>query len=354
MSSEGIDGRLARLETELAPFTEQFVRFQRAPGLALGVVHGDELVFARGYGTRNLDNPDPVTPHTLFHMASVTKPFVGTAVMQLHEAGKLDVDRPLVEYLPYFTLDDKRAASITIAQLLSHTSGMPDTDDYEWDKPVYDDGALERFVRSIAGEKLIADPGEKWAYSNIAYEVLGDLIAKVSGLTFEEYVHRNILQPLGMTTSSLLVKEADPALLASPHVDNADGGIEVSAVFPYNRMHAPSSTLCSSIVDMARWATANLNRGELDGHRILQSSSWERMTTPVMRVHAEMHDWVGLSWFLTKYQGHALVDHTGADTGFRSHLVLAPNDRLAIIAMANAHFVRLEAVTSAALQVLFG
>src|SRR5205085_10165413 len=107
-----------------------------------------------------------VTPETLFHLASVTKTFVATAILQLAERGRLDIDAPVVTYLSYFRLHDERYQDITIAQMLSHTSGMPDTEEYGWDRPEYDDGALERYVRSLGALSLIAAPGEKYAYSN--------------------------------------------------------------------------------------------------------------------------------------------------------------------------------------------
>ena len=132
--------------------------------------------------------------------------------------------------------------------MLSHLSGMPDVEDYEWDKPQYDDGALERYVRSLSNQSLIAAPGAGFRYSNMAYEVLGDLIAKVSGMSFEDYVRRHILEPLGMKSSTLLVKQANSSLLTSPHVMDNSYQTVVSKVFPYNRMHSPSSTVYSNVL----------------------------------------------------------------------------------------------------------
>jgi CubicO group peptidase (beta-lactamase class C family) len=106
-------------------------------------------------------------------MASITKPFVGTAIMQLVERGIVDLDAPVVQYLRYFQLADDRYNQITVRQMVTHASGMPDVEDYEWDKPQYDDGALERYVRSLTNQKLLFAPGERVQYSNMAYEVLG-------------------------------------------------------------------------------------------------------------------------------------------------------------------------------------
>src|SRR5439155_7542327 len=136
-----------------------------------------KLIYAKGFGLAKLGSNTSIATQSLFHMASVTNTSVATATMQLVEQGKIDLDAPVTKYLPYFKLDDDRFGQIKIRQMLSHTSGIPDVTDYHWDKPEYDAGALERFVRSLANQKLVFGPGEKFAYSNTAYEVLGDVIA---------------------------------------------------------------------------------------------------------------------------------------------------------------------------------
>jgi CubicO group peptidase (beta-lactamase class C family) len=344
-----------RIERVLDPFLEQYFRLQRLPGLAIGVVQGRELVYARGLGVKSLNDGGEVTPETLFHMASITKPFVATALMQLVEAGRLDLDAPVQTYLPYFTLADPRASTLTTRQMLSHTSGMPDTDEYEWDRPQYDDGALERYVRGINELTLASEPGERFAYSNIAYEVLGDVIAKVSGQSFENYVTRHILAPLGMRQSVLAVREADQTLVARGHTWDSEGEIAPRDVYPYNRAHAPSSTLCSNVVDMSRWAAALLAGGELDGQRVLKQDTLESMWAPVTGSKPDFHEHVGLSWFMRPYRGRRTVQHSGGDVGFCSNLVLLPSETLAVVAMCNSdHIFGLGTLTNAALEALFG
>jgi CubicO group peptidase (beta-lactamase class C family) len=322
---------VARLSTELEPKIKEEVQQGRLPGFAIGVVKNGKLIYAKGFGVAKLGGTTAITSKSLFHMASVTKTFVATAVMQLSEKGKIDLDAPVIRYLPYFKLNDERYRTITIRQMLSHTSGIPDTVNYNWDKPEYDTGALERFVRSIADQKLVFAPGEKFAYSNTAYEMLGDVIAKVSGESFEDYVQHNILTPLGMKDSTLLVREANPQLLTSPHIMENDK-IVVSKIFPYNRAHSPSSTLYSSIEDMSRWAIANLNRGELDGKSILKRETVDSMWRPVVDAFSMKE---GISWFTSEKQGHRFVMHSGGDTGFESLLMLAPDDQVAVVAMSN-------------------
>lgn len=317
------------------------------PGVAVAVVKDGEPVYARAFGVRNVETGDPVTVRSLFHMASVTKTFVATAVMQLWEQGKVDLDAPVVQYLPHFEMNDSRYKEITVAQMLNHTSGMPDLTDYEWNRPAYDDGALEEYVRSLSNRELIAAPGTRERYSNIAFEVLGCLIAKVSGMTFEDYVEQHILKPLGMKDSTLMKPKADPALLTAPHVRKGDS-VGVSKVFPYNRKHAPSSTLLSSALDMSRWASANLHRGELDGVRILKDATYDMLWRPKDAAFPD----VGMSWFLGEHRGWKTVAHGGSDLGYKCYFVLLPERQIGVIVAANLNGAPAPRLALAAVDIL--
>lgn len=197
----------AALEEVLDPFFSIYIEKVGITGFSVGVVKDNKIVYAKGFGVRDFETQEPVTAYSLFHMASISKPFVATAIMQLVEEGKIILDKSLVTYLPYFQLDDERYNEITVRQMLSHVSGMPRAMDYHWDQPEYDEGALERYVRSLADQKLLFTPGDEFSYSNVAYEVLGDVIAKVSGQPFENYEKENILAPLGMDQSTFLKKK---------------------------------------------------------------------------------------------------------------------------------------------------
>jgi CubicO group peptidase (beta-lactamase class C family) len=339
-----------RLRKQFEPILDRAIEDHGIPGFVMAVVADGKTVYTVTRGVRSLAGTEPLSERSLFHMASVTKPFVGTAVMQLVEAGKVDLDQPVQRYVSYFRLKDPRAASITVRQMLGHTSGMPDVSDYEWEKAVADDGALERYVRSLTDRELIAGPGERFRYSNMAYEVLGDLIAKVSGETFEGYVKAHILAPLGMKDSTLLRPEADPKLTTSPHVLGDRLAVIVSPVYPYNRMHAPSSTLHSNLVDMSRWALANLRRGELDGRRILKASTYDAMWKPT----GDDKRPVAISWFQGDRGGHRTIAHGGGDTGYRSHLLLLPDDGIAVVIMINSDAVPGSELAEAAHNVVLG
>jgi CubicO group peptidase (beta-lactamase class C family) len=301
------------------------------PGLAVAVVRDESVVYMKAFGVRRLGSDEPLTPEHTFHFASVSKPFVATAIMQLVEDGKLGLDDPVTKALPYFRLDDDRFGEITIRQMLNHTSGMPDVEDYQWDRPQLDEGAAERFVREMASEELLWAPGSGWRYSNMAFDALGDVIAKVSGMTFEDYMRVNILEPLGMDRSSFFYPEIEESIRTSGHVGDP---AELSDVYPYNRRHAPSSTLNSSVSQMARWLLVNLGRGELEGRRILGSNSYDLLWTSTTETSTEGVD-VGLSWFLGERGDHRTVYHGGSDVGFRSYVLLLPDDGVGVVLASN-------------------
>ena len=238
-----------------------------------------QLVYANGFGVGKLGSDEPVTPDSVFAMGSVAKTPVAMAIMQLVEDGKIDLDAPVTKYLPYFTLADPDAGAITIRQLLSHTSGMPDTIDwlaeYQDKNKRIDEGVLDDYVRSLSKESLLFRPGKDWAYSSIGFDILGDVVAKVSGQNFEDYVQAHVLTPLGMEDSSYLLSDVDPAKLVAPHMYDENGNAKTLDFFPYSRTHAPSGAFYSNVNDMARFAIANMNQGTLDGTQVLPASAYD-------------------------------------------------------------------------------
>ena len=321
-------------------------------GMAIGIVNKQQ-VYAKGFGVRDIETQEPVTANSLFHLASISKTFVAAGVMQLVEWGKLELEAPLLNYLPDFKLADAGYQQITVQQMLSHTSGMPDTDDYGWDRPEYDDQALERYMHSLANEKLIAAPGEKFAYSNIAYEVLGLLIARVSGQTFEDYIKQNILRPLGMNSSTFLKTEVASEHATTPHLLLPP--TIVSQEYPYNRAHAPSSTLHSSAAELCNWALMNLNRGKFEDQSILQAKSFEQLWHPYQQLGpAYPTEFAGLSWFIDTYRGYRTIRHDGADVGFQTDLILLPGQSIAVIILANTIPAPVSKVTYAIVDLLLG
>ncbi len=294
-------------ETDLEKVIKETMQRWDVPGMAVGIVEHGEIRYIKGFGVQSLDTGAPVTSDSVFGIQSISKCFTATAVMQCAERGLLDLDAALVEYLPYFRLDDDRCQQMTIRQALSHTSGMPDMDEFEYvdliSHPEEDEGAPERFVRSLKNRKLVASPGERFSYSNIAYNVLGDLLAKVSGSTFESVMKERILLPAGMTNSTFLPGEVPPGLLAVPHLRSP--GMKPYPGYPYHRADAPASFLHATVVDMCRWALTSLKRGEGSGGSILSPAGYRLMWTPVAKrgEPPSMYEQMGLGWNLGHFNG---------------------------------------------------
>lgn len=195
---------VADLAPQLESAATAFVREHRLPGAAVGIVHGDELAWSAGIGFANVEAARAPKPSTLYRIASITKTFTGTAIMQLRDEGKLHLDDAAVTYLP-----ELRAAispfglidTVTIRRMLSHESGMmsepPETD---WSKPVYEGDPTVNLGRAASlGTRL--PPNAQTKYSNLSYQLLGEIVARVSGMPYDDYLQTNILTPLGLTST---------------------------------------------------------------------------------------------------------------------------------------------------------
>lgn len=355
MGSDRLDDSL---DDGLWPLVEAFLGSHEAAGVAVAVVRDEEVV-ARGFGVRDVVGGAPVTPETMFHLASVSKPFVATAILSLATARGagapvLDLDAPVIERVPELTLADGRAREITARCLLSHTSGLPDVADYGWHEPQLGDEALSEFARSLSGWRLRAEPGSTFSYSNAGYELLGLLLSRVTGTTFEDAVREQVLTPLGMRTSTFLRAEVPEHLAASPHV-----GMPVSVpvgAYPYTRRHAPSSTLHSNLVEMCRWMVAHF---EPAGAPAVSGEQWARLDRGLLDVIGRPVVPVGdppwdeaqsLGWAVGSYRAHRTLSHSGADPGFGSRVVLVPDRRTGVVVLANSNTVPTSGIAAAALD----
>jgi CubicO group peptidase (beta-lactamase class C family) len=302
------------------------------PGLAIAIGSGRQgLEYTKAFGVKNKSKSDPLRPEDIFHMASMAKLFTGTGILQLWEKGQLDLDAPLTAYLKWFEMKDPAAKDITIRQLLAHTSGMPDVQNYHWDKPQTDVDALKNYARSdeIKNMRLLWPPTEKkFSYSNIGYDILGLVLGELTGQTFEEYMSANILTPLGMADSTFYTPDRNMAEICAPHEKNSANETIPLAHYPYNRIHAPSSTLTSNLYDTAKWAEAHLNRQVLKP--ATYDMAWQEFATVPNNGEA-----ICLSWFSRSQNGYRLLGHEGADVGFRSSFWICPELDLYTIVCSN-------------------
>lgn len=340
-----------RLKGMLDSYLNHTVEDLGLAGLTVAITRNDSVIYTAAFGVRNLRTGGPLTPDHFFHWASVSKTVVGTAVMQLAEQGKIDIDAKVTSYLPYFRQRDSFYKDITIRQMLNHTSGIGDVSDYEWDNPQYDSGALERYVKRIANDKMLFKPGADMRYSNNAYEVLGDVISKVSGMSFDTYVKKNILDPLGMEHSTFLYPEVPEAMRVTGH-RRENGKPVVSQHYPFNRMHGPSSTLNSTVKEMTRYAFVHLNRGVYNGKRILGDEVYDMWWTNTVNIPEKPS--MGLSWWLGMRNDVKTVSHSGGDTGFRSFFLLVPERNISVMLVANDEGIKTQDVAMELLDIVMG
>ncbi len=305
-----------------------------AVGFAIGIIDNGELVFAKGFGEKALGGGEPITTQTVFHWASVSKPLVATAMMQLAEQGKLDLDAKLVDVLPGYEVTEPKQKEITLRQILLHTSGMPDVEDYGWDKPEFDDGALQRWALKESPRALLFEPGTARKYSNVGFEVLGAVIERVSGKTFEQYMADSIFAPLEMNDATFLYPDVPASSRTQGHAGKA-GAKQPVAYYPYNRRHGPSSTLNANIDDMALYAQALLNGGSLDDVRVLNGDTLSDMWAPRWTTREEPYRAATMGWVHEDRNGRRMLRHFGWDDGFRSALLIFPDEGQAILFVTN-------------------
>lgn len=320
----------------LAAWIEAQLAYSGVPGLSIGIVHDQALVWARGFGHADLGRREPATPDTLYRIASITKLFTSTAILQLRDAGALRLDDPLVQHLPWFRIDSSHADApvITIRHLLTHTSGLP----REAGFPYWSDGAFPspEEIRAKLPQLQAALPAETaWKYSNLGLTLAGEVVAAVSGRPYAEYVAQRILEPLGMQRTWVITPPASEAGLATGYTRRLPSGSRTPAPFTDGRGITPAANMTTCVTDLARFAMLQFRGGAAGGAQILSGSTLREM----QRVHWLEPDWEagwGLGFRITRERGRTYVGHSGRLRGYRTMLHLCPQDRIGVIVLINA------------------
>ena len=300
------------------------------PGLSIGLVRNDSIIYTKGYGVRNIENSDLVTENTIFHTASISKLFTALAIMKLQESNALAIDDRLIEVVPELNYSDQRVADITIKSLLNHTSGLPDIGNYHWDNNNESDNSLKEFVLGL-NLKLESDPSSQYQYSNLGYDILGYVIEKASNMNFDEYLKEHILNQNAMYASDFRYFNIPDSLRTSPHSKRwITKHIYVRETYPYTREHSPSSTLNSSAKELSKWMVSFLDL--LDGEQT--SSNFEIMIQP----SDDSNKYMGLGFQLGEIEGFKKIGHYGGDKGFRSYLMMIPSEKIGLIVLANCDY----------------
>ena len=319
----------------LNSFVETASQKFNIPGVAVGVWADGKEVYAC-HGVTSVENPLPIDQDTLFIVASVTKTFTATALMRLVAEGKVELDAPVHRYVPEFRLKDQQAADmITVLHLLNHTSGLDlrvNVDAGEGDD------ALVRTVAKMAEMELIASPGTRPSYSQAGYDLLGRLIEKVTGHTFEQAMAQLIFEPLGLSHSFF---ERDNIMIhrfVVGHNPGSDGTLSIARPWRYSRGENPGGGIATSVADLLRWARFHLGDGRAaSGNRVLPNHVLQQMKEPTAKLQASnLGDAVGLGWFLRDVNGVRAVGHGGSANGQFAELLLVPERNFAVVSLTNA------------------
>ncbi|MBZ0297496.1 MAG: beta-lactamase family protein [Anaerolineae bacterium] len=320
------------------PTLESYVKAQmqamNLPGVALGIVQGDQIVHLEGYGVTD-PTGHPVTPQTSFRLASVSKTLTALAVMQLVEAGKLDLDAPVQHYLPWFRLADEQiSAKITLRHLLYHTSGIPQTAGYDnFYNGDYSDTALENNVRHLESIASTSPAGSTYQYANLNYDTLGLIIQSVSGHSYETYIQDHIFTPLAMQHSFTSQTEALDQGMATGY--RRWFGIPIAANLPDDRATRPSSFLISSAEDMAHFLIAELNSGRYGDATLLSPQSMAEMRRPFIPIGTTgLYSAMGLD--VDQVNGEQRLAKTGGTANYYARIVLLPDSGWGVVVLANS------------------
>ncbi len=309
------------MEKKLQELTKELLYYYDLPGLAVVLKKGDGF-FTAVAGYFDYLDKKILKEEDVFHMASMAKLFTSSAILKLKKQGKLNLDDKITHLLPWLVIEDPRGKEVTVRQVLSHTSGLGDLSEYHWDLFHRNEDALKGYGQSdeVKQVAFYSNPGDnEFRYSNIGYELLGCIVAELSGKSFESYIEEEIFQPMGMENSSFLTFERDRETLVLPHKKDKENHIIYEPHYPYTREHAPSSTLTMDMENLHRFG-----QGVLSG-TLFPLKEMEEIWTPIAEI-PNNREHIGLGWFLRNQQGRSLMGHEGADVGFRSSFWVCPEE----------------------------
>jgi CubicO group peptidase (beta-lactamase class C family) len=331
----------------------------QSPGAAVAVIENGKIVHVKGYGVREAGKPDPVTADSLFEIASTTKAFTALTVALLADDGKLDWDDPVRQHYKTFRLLDPLAnENVTVRDLLCHRTGLP-RHDALWYRTNL---TREEIIERIGAAKPNKQFRQQYQYQNIMFMTAGELVGKVAGSPWDDFIKQRIFEPLGMarttTRYSEAVKHSDRAM---PHRKSQ----EQISTFDWINFDNVGAAGCinSSARDLAQWVALHVNGGEFAGRRIVSQRNLEETYEPHMVIRADAasralnpgttQNTYAMGWNIAHYRGHRILGHAGVLDGFRARVTLIPETRSGIVVLANLGRTTLpEAVTNSLVDLL--
>jgi len=312
----------------------------RIPGVAVCVVKDNKVVLMKGYGIKEMGLNERIDENTLFMIGSNTKAFTATALAMLANTGNLSLDDKVTKYYPWFKLSDKPAGEMaTVRDLLCHRLGLKT---FQGDFTFYNSDLTRWQITERMARLETAYPFRtKWGYSNSAFLTAGEIVPRVSGKSWEDYLKENIFAPLGMNNTLALTADLPKSLNRTvPHTFIDERLSPVPYVLLDNM--APAMSISSSISDMSKWVMTLLNNGKVGPRQVIPEAAIAATRAPqdvvgtVHRLNGQSsYSLYGLGWYLEDYAGHTMVMHDGGVTGYVTSVTLVPDEHLGIIILTN-------------------
>lgn len=319
----------------------KILKDQQLAGFAVAVVKGNDVIYSKGFGYRDVVNKKPVTPNTLFAIGSSTKAFTASLIGLLQKDGKLAYDNKAIDYLPGLRFYNQEMNNqITVRDLMSHRTGLSRYD-YSW--LLFNTSNRDSIIHRVKFMQPTAPVREKWLYNNFMYLAQGMIVEKMTGKTWEQNIQEKFFTPLAMTRSTTDFKtfttDTDVAL---PYVTTADHVIKKIDYYNIDGM-GPAGSINSSVNDMANWLKVWISGGFFDKKEILPTNYIREAASSQMVIAPELpgaHDDVflgnyGFGWMISSYRGHYLVEHGGNINGFSANAAFYPSDQLGIVVLSN-------------------
>ncbi|MFQ5791773.1 MAG: serine hydrolase domain-containing protein, partial [Acidobacteriota bacterium] len=310
----GIDSMVERARSSLG-----------TPGISVALVLDDELAWSAGYGLADVENEVPARADTVYRIASISKPMASTAIMQLVEAGRVDLEDPVRQHVPFFP---HKPLMITLRQIMTHTSGIRHYKPGEFDIKEHFD-SLESAVRIFKDDPLLFTPGTQYGYSSYAYNLLAAVVETASGLRFDAYMKEKVWAPAGMQSTRLEKAGEIVPRRARQYVKDGPGGRVRNAPYADLSIKWAGGGIISTVEDLARFHIA------LDQGKLLQPEALAEMYTPYTLPDGSQTGY-GLGWLVEKDEkGRTWIAHGGGATGGSSYLLRYPDGKLAVAIICN-------------------
>lgn len=313
--------------------------YEQIPGISVAIVHDQDLIWSGAFGYAHPEKKAPATPQTLYSICSISKLFTSIAIMQLRDAGKLNLNDPIENYLPEYRLKQKFSDSpaVTLRGILTHSSGLPRESNHPyWSPPDFKFPGRDQIFAELEKQETLYPADTYFQYSNLGMSLAGEIVAQVSGLSYEDYIKQNILDPLNLQdTQPYLPEKEKGKRLATGYSAITRQGNRKKVPFFQAKGIAAAAGYSSTVEDLARFASWQFRLLKNKNKEVLNANTLREMH----RVHWTDPDWKttwGLGFSVWQRKETTFVSHGGSCPGFRSHFVLEPRNQIGIIFMANA------------------